>query len=292
MSGDDMNDQPDVVKVRRDLREIEDLEHQLLTQAVHNAGAQIDDHSLPGGLAMVTLAPVANPEAWEHKFEAAERHGRPTSHIYDEDPDWEPVLQTLWFWSARWRQVHAAEWDHIPTITSEANFLRWAIDWAWENEPEWPRFKRDIAAARARLENILYAGERSERGVPCMYEECGGIRLVRKLEPRRGTDGQKVWVYSDWHCPRCHRQWPHDRYLAMVAAAHEKTKFEDIDGEVWCSVDYAARQVNRPEATIRSWIRENAVARVCIIAGRRLGFVRLADVVERHEKSQCRRRTA
>lgn len=271
------------VKVARDLSAITELAARVEEQATHKA----NDSLMPGGLAMVALGHVANLEAWESMYETSEAYGRPADHILDEDDSWEPPLQTLCFWSEQWRAEHGAEYDQRPTLTSESNFIRWALDWAWDNELHWGDFAKDIAAARMRLENLLYAGERSERGAPCLYDECRGVRLVRKLTPARDSEGRKVWRLTDWHCPRCKRSWDEDRYAAMVTAANEAAKVEHIDGQDWCSVDYASRIVGRSVKTIRTWLNRGKVSEVCIVKGQRR-FVSLADVEARHEEAKKR----
>ena len=125
-----------------------------------------------------------------------------------------------------------------------------------------------------------------------MYDECRGVRLVRKLEPTRAADGSKLWRLTDWFCPRCHRRWTPERYASMVTAAHESTKFEDIDGETWCSTDYAARHVGRPESTLRAWLHRGHLATVCLLAGRRLRYVSLTDVLAQDERAKRRTRSA
>lgn len=286
----DMTEGGPVVKVARDLREIENMCSQLDDQAEHKANTTIDGHHLPGGLAMVALAPVANLEAWHNRLGAAERAGRDvTAILEDEDETWEPPLQTLLFWSEDWRRVHDSEWGVQPTVATEVAFLRWALHWAWDNEPRFGDFASDIHDARVRIENVLYAGERPERGVPCMYDECKGSRIIRKHEPYRDEGGRKAWRWSAWFCVKCKRTWTEDRYASMITAAHEATKFEDIDGDVWCSVDYAARTTGRSESTIRQWIHKGHLATVCIISGRRVRFVRLSDVLKRHEAAGRRR---
>lgn len=275
------------VKVARDLTEIVNMSALLDDQAEHKANATIDGTGLPGGMAMVSLAPVANLEAWTNRFDAAGRKQQDLM-VEDEDPDWEPVLQTLCFWSEDWRRENHAEWGARPTVASEAAFIRWALDWAWENELRWDDFCADIRKARVRMENVMYAGDRPERGAPCLYEECRGARLLRKMEPTRDEDGHKVWRQSDWFCPRCHRRWDNDRYVANVAAAAWNAQAEVIDGETWCSAKYAARQVGRPEVTVRSWVSKGLFATACIIAGRRATFVRLSDVQRRASDSSRR----
>lgn len=288
--------------VARDLTEIVRLIGDLRHQAIASAGSPL----MPGGAAMVALGHEANLDEWAenlaydelHHLTACTKpdHARCT---YDwraadeDDQDHEPPLQTLLFWSEEWRTRHGYPLEgRRPTILSEANFIRHMLDWAWDNEIHWVDFARDIAQARTRLENVLAAGERSERGAPCLYEECRGKRLVRKLEPARGPNGEKVWRYSNWHCPRCHREWAEDQYAAMVTAANEAAKIEVIDGEEWVSTDLAARRTKRPSATIRQWVHKGHVAVACITKGRRGGFVRMSDVRERHASATRRKRAA
>jgi len=318
---------PAVVKVQRDLATIDKLagdrnttDHgrtgyvsRLRTHAAHHGS----DPLMPGGLAMVALAGVANLEAWSNKLDTAEqlaeakawRLNQPIEHPeVDDDDDWVPALQTLLEWSEPWRAAAGMEYDQVHTISTEVAFLRWATPVAYERlDPAvFQAYARDIAKARTRVENLLRDGIRSERGVPCMYDECKGKRLVRKMTPGRDEDGNKVWFHSKWHCPSCHREWDGDEYVRMKAAAAEATKIEDIpivagaivdgaddtlevvDHETWCSVEYAAKRTGRPAATIRVWAHRGRVPSVCVLAGKRTGYVRLADVEEQHALAERR----
>lgn len=295
-----MNDEDEVqaapvVDVAKDLREIaNELYPWLRVRTEDEARSRL----MPGGDAMAALGTVANMEAWENMHQATERHGRAYTSVVDEDPDeaWS-AYQLLEYWSEQWRIRHGMEFEPgprrpRPTVASEANFLRWALNWAWDHEPHWHDFARDVAAAKRRLEDILHRGDRSERGAPCMYEGCKGKRLVRKLEPKRDPDGRKIWIFSPWHCPSCHREWDDDAYARMVTAAHEAAKVEVINGEEWVSPDLAARRLDRPHSTIRQWIHRREVAVVCIRKGKRAGFVRFADVLERHDEAARRKRAS
>lgn len=270
-----------VVKVARDLREIERLHEALEVQAVHKA----NDRLMPGGLAMVALGGVANLEAWEHQFEAREALGRDISHVAHEDDSWEPPLQTLRFWSEAWRAEHGAEYGQRVTVASEANFLRYMLEWAWDNEPRFYDFAKDVEQARLRLEAMLLTGERPvARGVSCMYDECKGKRLIRKTVPARGANGEKVWKLTDWHCPNCKKSWDEQTYTRNVYAAVERQHWAVLDDETWCTVDRAARKVGRPQGTVRSWISRGEVSALCLVTESPIGrttFVMVADVVER-----------
>jgi hypothetical protein len=288
-----------ITKAATHLTEIGKLAKWLEDQALHRS----DDRLMPGGRATVALAHVGSPREWAENINADEIYHLTTctkaSHARcryaeaaaDEDND-EPVLQTLLFWSEAWRTEHGYQLDRRPTIGSESNFLRGSLEWAWANELHWEDFVADLEAAQTKLENLLMQGIRSERGVPCMYDECKGKRVVRKMVPTRDVHGNKVWRLTDWHCPRCHREWNEERYKASIAAAAWAAQSEDIEGEVWCTAKYAARRVDRTESCVRGWITKHGWPLVCVVRGQRVGFVRLNDVEEHAAKAKRRNRAA
>lgn len=273
-----MTEEDPLLSVSRDLSELEALSASLPGETVHR-GVKAD--------LMAMLGHVANLEAWGYIIDARDERDLDTSHVDDHDADWEPPLQTLLWWSEQWRVEWGRETDQTHTVQTEAAFLRSVLQWAYDHEPRWVDFTRDVHRARYRLENSLRAGERDERGVPCMYDDCGGVRLRRRLY----RDGRR-WRHTDWFCPRkpeAHR-WDEDAYTRMVYAAHEATKTEDIHGEMWCTIEYAARKVARSYRTVQTWINQGMVRKACIIAGRREHFVALDDVHEANRNAGRRRR--
>lgn len=318
-----------LTSLARDLRTIEylsrydnDLDRQtLLAQAVNLGG----DPLMPGGLAMVALAGVANLEQYAHKLDTAEqvaqakafRLGLELDDVWpaiDDDDDWEPPLQTLCFWSESWRRERGAERDATgrpseltdfrPTVNSEASFLRNSLDWAWDNEIHFDDFADDVRKAKARLEALLTEGSRAvARGVPCMYDECRGKRLIRTTIAVRDPDTkEKTWVLTDWHCPNCERSYSEKQYESHVYAAIHRDRsvvLEVLDPEtgdwvpdVWCDPELAAKRVGRPGSTVRVWLHRGEVAGICAVGDdarkkpRRL--VRMADVQARHQLAVLR----
>lgn len=259
-----MSEQPtenldELVKVARDLREIETLSDDLADQALHKA----TDPLMPGGDAMVMLAHVASLEAWEHRAETLERIWAEDPFATDadrpdfshEDDAWEPALQTLAFWSEQWREAHGRVSDRRPTIASEAGFLRQVLHWAYDHEPRWDDFAKDIRTARLRIENVLRAGMRSERSrVPCSNTTCP-------------TKPKLVKVYRDhiehdhYKCPGCKHRYTHDDYQRAYArylrseGADRFVRITDAVGML--------RAVGRPERTIRKWFAECMVHAYC-----------------------------
>lgn len=245
-----------VVKVARDLTEIVAMCAHLDEQAEHKANATMDGTGLPGGLAMVALAPVANIEAWNNLEDAAERTGKPYVSVEDEDGDWEPPLQTLVFWSEDWRREHEQEWDgRRPTVASEANFIRWALDWAWDNEPRWDDFAADVRRARVRIENVLYAGNRAER-TRIVCSECDKApRLIRKYGNE--VDGADDW----WLCPSCKHRYDADG----IGRAHAKMLRSDGAAKWVQQADAIGtlRAQGRAEQLVRRWLAQGEGEAYC-----------------------------
>lgn len=276
------------VKVAANLTEIGRLYETLREQAVADGGHPM----IPGGEAMIALGPVANIEAWSHLNDTTETIGRAYTSEPDEDPDeaW-PAYQLLEFWSEGWRREHGAEYEMRRDITTEANFIRSRLDWAWDNEPHWSDFANDMKQARAKLEGILCAGARPafRSTVKCLYDECGGIHLIRTTVPTRGRDGEKAWRLTDWHCPNCKRSWDDDAFARLKTAAIESLHYANFDGGVWTSIERAAERVGRPRLTVWSWMDRAQVRAVSRLSDHRL-FVLLGDVQDRHELAMERRK--
>lgn len=294
-----MTDGPEagpVVKVARDLSEIERMAAELEAEAADDSNSPL----MPGGKAMVSLAPVANLEAWENRYETAERLGMDTTYITAEDDEWEPPLQTLTFWSEQWRREHGAEYGQRATIASEANFLRYLLGWAWDHEPHFDDFAHDIRRARLRLEDVVHDGRRAERTrVTCPHcsvertdEETGetttvpGPRLIRIYAWNPSDDGYK--------CPTCKHRYTEDDYQRAYA---NQLRSEGAERYVAQPEAIATlRTQGRPERTIRKWLlpsaeREDVVIGYCEVRTRRT-FLWWPDLWHRHLITPTRKRSA
>jgi hypothetical protein len=285
------------VRAARDLTNISLLAELLHAAAISSSNARVDGTALAGGRAMVAMTHVGSPEAWAEQVEADELYHLTVCAKSDhakcqyaqmadyEDEDDEPPLQTLRFWSERWRTAKDGyRLDRAATLRGEIAYLRDVLAWAHEHEEFWGAFVTDLAKVRTRLEDTVAAGTRvAFRGVPCMYDECGGARLVRKTVPTRDFDtGEKTYRLTDWHCPRCKRQWTEDEYARNVYAATESLHYANLGAEAWCSLEKAAKRVDRPRLTVWSWTDRLQVASVCRVTDRRV-FVRVADVHDRNQ---------
>lgn len=258
------------ITLAQDLTAIADLSEQLEGQAINDA----NDHLMPGGLAMVALAAVANLEAWSNRIEAAEQRG--LALVIDDDDDWEPPLQTLLFWSEDLRRAHDIEFQPephrpYPTIATEVSVIRWAIDWMWDNEPHFDDMAADIRKAKGRLETLLTEGLRSKRGVPCLSVECEGGILIQPVAERRdprwcdGHDGvcqiphdrcphDRGGLRDEWTCPKCDRRYGTEDYRRAVA----QSAFLNAE---WLPLEDAIARTGAKRGSIQGWATKGLVRR-------------------------------
>lgn len=256
---------PPAVKAARDLTEIVAMTAALHDQAIDDANQHIDGRSLPGGNAMIALAPVGNLAIWEGRYEGHEHRNRivhpdraiDLTHIDDEDDTWEPPLQTLRYWSDQWRRAHNADWDHIPTIATEAHFLRWLIDNGAIDidHPDWNHFTRDIRRARLRLEDVVHDGHRPER----TRIVCDRCDTAPRLIHHRGSldDGSE----DSWKCTACKHRFDRDE----LSKAHAKMLRSD-GAEKWVHQADAIgtlKAQGRSERTVRQWLSEGEGEAYC-----------------------------
>lgn len=238
-----------VTKVARNLTAILELSANLEAQAIEKA----NDRLMPGGLAMVALAPVANLDEWAEQLEAAEhRHqanpDRWKFPVIEDEDDWEPPLQTLRFWSEAWRTHHGMTYGTVITLDSEANFIRWALGWAWDHEEHWDDFAADVAKTRSRLENVLNAGTRPERSrVVCDRDHCDTHPRLIKVHSHGSVD-------DDHHkCPSCKSRFNADEFKR----AHAK-QLRSAGAEKYVALPDAIgtlKAQGRALPTIRKWLR-------------------------------------
>ena len=286
--------EPDAVtKVARNLSAIEDMTAQLLTQAVHKA----NDPLMPGGMAMVVLAPDANLDEWSEQIAAAElkhyatclkdSHGDCTiagaEHVEDEDDQWaEDPLRTLLFWTDDLRETHGYPLEgRRPTIATEAGLLRHMLNWLWENEAHFYDMARDVHRVRLRLEDMLRDGRRAERSrVVCPNCE-NGPRLIRVYGQTEAFDG--------WKCPTCKQRFDADDLQRAQAkqlrsqGAQRFVPFRDALATL--------RDQGRPERTARQWVLDGEVEGYCDRRSRTL-WVWWPDMWRLHLTTPTRKRAA
>ncbi|MCR1785319.1 hypothetical protein KVF89_22455 [Nocardioides carbamazepini] len=192
-----------IVKVARDLTEIEHCHDELRAQAI----AAGDDPNMPGGAAMVALGPVADIEAWNHLSAAAEDYGRPYVSLDDEEDDeqrW-PPQQLIGYWAGELRRLRGEDYAGlVRTFASDLNYVRGSLAWAAEHDTaRWPRFAGDVRRARLTIENIVSAGRRADRSrIVCDRDHCEKTpqpRLVRVYSPR---------YVVGWTCATCSTHTP------------------------------------------------------------------------------------
>lgn len=247
-----------VTKASADLRAIERLALDLPEQAANSSNSRL----MPGGPAMALLAHHASLEAWESMQQATERYGRPYTSAEDEDPEehWDP-MQLLLFWSESMRRELGEEYGQTPTLVSEASYLRWRLEWAWDHEPRFTDLAADVRKARVRLENVVHAGSRAERSrVVC--DQCD-TRLIRVYGETPRDDGYKC----PGECKRRFSEDDHARMFGRMLRSEGAEKFVPVTEAVELLKDEG-----RPSQTIRKWFRDpDTTALGCDLESKRVG---------------------
>lgn len=278
-----MSETDPVTRVARDLTAIIDMTASLDDEAVHKAGAMIDGRGLPGGLATVSAEPAAHLHEWAEFIAYAEMHHYAechkdnhrkcvvygAEHVKDEDPEWEPPLQTLLFWTDDLRAQRGDNYGVKPTISTEANYLRHLLNHLWETELRWVDFAKDINAARVRMENVLHAGKRRTlTRVPC--DRCKPAAPRKEAHRLVLIHGKADDGSSDfWKCPGCKVRLDgpaYQRALAKRLRSEGAARYVSLRDAIG-----VLKAQGRSERTVRKWLAPPTehVADVCTECGAR-----------------------
>ena len=236
---------PDKVRVTvaRDLREIVDMYEQLPGHA-----QAVGD---PDGEAVLMLGHVANPEAFNYRMDAA----TDTSHAADQfEAD---LLYMLATWEDEIRDERDQPTDLRATVRRAADYLLGSIDWCMSSD-EYGNMRflgvdqmaKDIRAAKVRLENLLHAGDRSDRGAPCL--QCG-TALVKEWA---GTKEKPEPAENDrWRCPKreCPVTYVDGDELALATKNTARQHAE------WLNATDMQDEYRIPIGTLQGWASKRKV---------------------------------
>lgn len=240
------------VQIARDLRAIVTLWRDLPEEAAYRA----DDKEFPGGDALVMLAPVANLEAWEHRYEAAEHAGRDTRYVNDQEAELHPLL-VLATWEDAIRDERDQPTDLRATVERAADYVGKSVDWMLDvddygdqNFLGIDQLSIDLRRCRAMLENLLMDGERAEwTRVTCINDHCDEKPRLMKVYGDTAADDRH-------QCPACRARYDYDEFIS-AAKIHAASESAD---DAWVTVADAAHSIGRPARTVRTWINDHKVS--------------------------------
>lgn len=224
---------PDRVRIRvaRDLRAIVELYGDL----PEHAEAMGD----PEGEAVLLLGHVASAEAFGHRLDAA----RDTSHAADQVE--RDVLFTLVSWEELIREERDQPSDLRATVPRAADYLRDSLTWCLSDDENGDlrflgidQMADEIAGVRAHLENVLKAGDRSDRGVPCL--QCG-VELTKDWGE---TEAEDRWLC---HTRDCGVTTVEGDELNMAVRATARAYAE------WLTASDMEAEYRVPASTVRRW---------------------------------------
>lgn len=242
---DDRKWNPDRVRINvaRDLRAIVEMYEQLPEHA-----QAVGD---PDGEAVLMLGPVANPEAFNYRMDAS----ADTSHAADQfEAD---LLFMLATWEGEIRDERDQPTDLRATVQRAADYLLGSLDWCLSDDEYGnlrflgiDKMADDIKGARARLENLLHAGDRSDRGAPCLV--CG-TALVKDWAGTK--DAPEPPENDRWRCPNreCDVTYVDGDELNLAIKNTARQYAE------WLTATDMAAEYRIPVGTLQSWASRRKV---------------------------------
>lgn len=236
---------PDKVRINvaRDLRAIVEY-----WQHIPEHARSVGD---PDGEAVLMLGHVANPEAFNYRLDAA----RDASHAADQfEAD---LLYMLATWEDMIRDERDQPSDLRATVERAADYLLGSLDWCLSDDEYGnlrflgiDKMAEDIAKAKSHLENLLHAGDRSDRGAPCL--QCG-TALVKEWA---GTKEQPEPAENDrWRCPKreCPVGYVDGDELALAIKNTARMHAE------WLTATDMATEYRIAVGTLQSWATRGKV---------------------------------
>lgn len=259
------------VQVARDLRAIAELYEQLPEHA-----QAVGD---PDGEAVLMLGPVANPEAFNYRMDAAPD----TSHAADQfEAD---LLFMLATWEDEIRDERDQPTDLRATVPRAVDYLLGSLDWCLsEDENGDLRFlgidkmADDIKKAKARLENLLHAGDRSDRGAPCL--QCG-TALVKDWGDCEGCDDCGEEHERDrFRCPKreCPVEYVDGDELALAVKNTARQYAE------WLTATDMLAEYRIPVGTVTGWATKGKVRKRRDFSSGRMTY-NVADALAERDKA-------
>lgn len=255
---DDRRWNPDKVRVdvSRDLRAIVELFGDLPEHA--------ESEGDPTGEAVMLLGNVGNVEAFGYRIDAA----KDTSHAADQvELDALFVLAT---WEDAIREERDQPTDLRATVPRAADYLRESLTWALSNDEYGnltflgiDQMQTDLAKVRSHLENVLKAGDRSDRGAPCL--QCGTALVkdwgdcdeecAREVVKARAEDREPEHKHDRWRCPKseCPVRYVDGDELALAIKNTARMHAE------WLTATDMAVEYRINVGTLQSWATRKKV---------------------------------
>lgn len=185
------------IELAKNIRELVRL-YDLLADEIYEHS---DDHDMPGGDALHYAGPIADPSTWERRYDLADPETQDWMIENTVSADVHP-LTVLAVAEDDIRAMLNQPTDLTATVARASDYILGKLDDITPDGAWLPvkAFAKQVKASIRTLENVLKAGDRADRGAPCL--QCG-TALV------------KVWGGCDEKCvPKAkdHKPEHHDRW--------------------------------------------------------------------------------
>lgn len=226
-----------------------------------------DDRDFPGGEALNYAGPVADLDIWQRRYDLSDQKTQDWMVENTVKSDEHPLLVLASF-EDDIRAMLNQPTDLTATVRRAADYIRNHLD---DIVPEGAylqigRLVADLRKTRHTLEEVLKAGIRDDKGVPCMT--CGSALV-------------KVWGEDEesdrWHCKPCRRWSTHEQYMQAVKADY-------LRNAEWLLADQIEAEYRVPTGTVRQWGNRGKVGKRKNHQTGRIEY-RVSDVVARRDET-------
>jgi len=273
--------------VHRDLREIERL-WELMPEEAEAQATGRDAGSLD---AMNLLAPAANLQAWEYRFDAAEVNGLDTGYASDQTAELHPEL-LLGTWEDAVREERGQATDLRMTIPRACAYLAGSVDWMLSSNEYGDmnfiaidQMADDLRNCRRMLEDIVSEGMRPE------VSRVWCIAAVH--DPDDADDPERVRLHyrpgsrpelDKWKCPECPATYDYGQFISA-----QRINLYARGADRFVLVRDAREALGVPKQTMDSWVNRLKVRSVCNLRTKRIQVwwpeVREADAERQRAKA-------
>ena len=235
------------IELAKNIRELVRL-YDLLADEIYEHS---DDHDMPGGDALHYAGPIADPSTWERRYDLSDPETQDWMIENTVSADDHPLM-VLAVAEDDIRAMLDQPTDLTATVARASDYILGKLDDITPDGAWLPveAFAKQVKASIRTLENVLKAGDRADRGAPCL--QCG-TALVKEWA---GTKEKPEPAGNDrWRCPKreCPVTYVDGDELALAIKNTARQYAE------WLTATDMAAEYRIAVGTLQSWATRGKV---------------------------------